>query len=215
MPRGTALRRSVELINRLQVHEQRLAHHASRNGVASNGITNGSASDQHESKGHDEHIGMLVLLGNAATSIALTIQRMLRHPLYSPEEHAVMIEGVVANPVLKRPQQPPLRLTSISACARQLDVRISQLIVAPRLASRLRYLRKQQKLPIDEIAAPYIGLWNAIWLIANDIILGHAVSVLLLQNKAQLANLGRGLVERYLLESVLWLLSWLENWPAV
>uniref|UniRef100_V5F0K1 Uncharacterized protein n=2 Tax=Kalmanozyma brasiliensis (strain GHG001) TaxID=1365824 RepID=V5F0K1_KALBG len=123
-----------------------------------------------------------------------------------------MIEGVDRRP--RKSTAPPVRLVTISASARQLDVRISQLVVAPRLASRLRYLRKKQKLPINEIAAPYIGLWNAVWLIANDIILGHAVSVLLLQNKSLLATIGRALADRYLLDYVLWLLSWLENWPA-
>ena len=210
MPRGTALRRSIELINRMQARQDRLVlpsgssiHH---------GATNGSAADKLQATETSRLGSTIAFIGNAVYRIAIAAQGALRYPIYTPRQRAVLVDGVSQPSKVSKPS--PLRLTSVSACARQLDVRISQLLLAPRLASRLRYLRKQQKLPIDEIAAPYIGLWNAIWLIANDIIIGHAASVLLLQNNVQLANLGRGLVERYLLNWVLWLLGWLENWPA-
>lgn len=209
MPRGTALRRSVGLINRLQAQLQPFT--LSLASPKKNSSSNGSAKKPTEGPSWAR---LTVRLGNCVTLFAFSFQRALRHPLYTPKERVVSIGGVAPRPTATLSRSFPLRLTSISACARQLDARISQLIIAPRLASRLRYIRKQQKLPIDSIAAPYIGLWNAIWLIANDIILGHAVSVVLLQNKAYLAQLCRKLVERYLLDSVLWLLSWLENWPA-
>ncbi|KAJ1030850.1 hypothetical protein NDA18_002079 [Ustilago nuda] len=211
MPRGTALRRSIELINQLQARLGLVTRSWPMSTKSTkDGVVNGSASMQSRVSDWKHPVARL---GSILTSVALAIQRLLRHPLYTPKERVVSIGGLAhrPNPTLK---SSPLTLTSISACARQLDVRISQLVIAPRLASRLRYFRKQQKLPIDYIAAPYIGLWNAIWLIANDIILGHAISVLLLQNKTNLSNFGRGLVERYWLERVLWLLSWLENWPA-
>lgn len=206
MSRGTALRRSIELINRLQAQQELLFRSSD-----SNGAVHKSNSDE---SGFGAWPQLIAKLGDSVTTVALAVQRALRHPLYTPKHNAVLIDGVARHPISRDPTQSPLRLTSISACARQLDVRISQLVIAPRLASRLRYLRKQQKLPIDEIAAPYIGLWNAVWLIANDLILGYAASVLLLEYRAQLAHLGRVLVERYLHDWVLWLLSWLENWPA-
>ncbi|KAJ9476951.1 Phosphatidylinositol N-acetylglucosaminyltransferase subunit GPI1 [Pseudozyma hubeiensis] len=204
--RGTALRGAVELINRLQAQHARLAASTAVKNI--NGATNGVSY----SPKTDSRPGLLTRLCSSVTLLALALQGVLQRPLYTAKEHTVMIDGVVK----RRPGSKPttFSLTSVSASARQLDVRISQLVVAPRLASRLRYLRKQQKLPIDEIAAPYIGLWNAVWLIANDIILGYAASVLLLQHRTELAQLSRSLSERYLLESVLWLLSWLENWPA-
>ncbi|GAC96795.1 hypothetical protein PHSY_004379 [Pseudozyma hubeiensis SY62] len=204
--RGTALRRAVELINRLSAQHARLAASPALKNI--NGASNGVLSRPQS----DSRPGLLARLCDSVTLLALALQGVLQRPLYTAREHTVMIDGVVR----RRPGSKPtsFSLTSVSASARQLDVRISQLVVAPRLASRLRYLRKQQKLPIDEIAAPYIGLWNAVWLIANDIILGYAASVLLLQYRTELAQLSRSLSERYLLESVLWLLSWLENWPA-
>ncbi|SPO19858.1 related to GPI1 - required for N-acetylglucosaminyl phosphatidylinositol synthesis [Ustilago trichophora] len=210
IPRGTALRRSIELINQLQAQRERFTLETAVSTV--NGATNGCVANEPNAEKTARRGSLLASTSNALTRVALTVQRALRHPLYTAREPPVAIDGIARLSTGLRPS--PLRLTSISACAKQLDVRISQLTVAPRLASRLRYLRKQQKLSIDEIAAPYIGLWNAIWLIANDIILGHAASVLLLQTKAHLANLGRVSAERYLLDSVLWLLSWLENWPA-
>ncbi|SPO20778.1 related to GPI1 - required for N-acetylglucosaminyl phosphatidylinositol synthesis [Ustilago trichophora] len=210
MPRGTALRRSIELINRLQAQHGRFTIGSAVS--TANSATNGCVANEVNAGETARRVSLLASTSNALTRVALGVQRALRYPLYTPREPPVGIDGVARLSTGPRPS--PLRLTSISACAKQLDVRISQLIVAPRLASRLRYLRKQQKLPIDEIAAPYIGLWNAIWLIANDIILGHAASVFLLQTRAQLAEFGRILAERYLFDSVLWLLSWLENWPA-
>ncbi|CDR98652.1 related to GPI1-required for N-acetylglucosaminyl phosphatidylinositol synthesis [Sporisorium scitamineum] len=210
VPRGTALRRGIEVINQVQALHEHLA--ILRATSSSNSAGNGEAGTVHHGGKARNASGILSRIDSAATWIALSLQRALQHPLYTPKEHAVAVDGVSRRPLGPKPKS--VRLTNMSASARQLDVRISQFVVAPRLASRLRYLRKQQKLPIDEIAAPYIGLWNAIWLIANDIILGHAASVLLLQNKTQLAELARSLSERYLLDWVLWLLSWLENWPA-
>ncbi|TKY90411.1 hypothetical protein EX895_000409 [Sporisorium graminicola] len=210
LPRGTALRKAIDVINQLQaLHEHLATYPTSSSGQSTeNGRTGIAVCD---AEAH-ERSSFLSRIGNVATKIALAIQGALRHPLFTAKEHAVAVDGVARRPIGQNDMS--LRLTSMSTSARQLDVRVSQLLVAPRLASRLRYLRKQQKLPIDSIAAPYIGLWNAIWLIANDIILGHAASVLLLQNKTLLAELARTLSERYLLESVLWLLSWLGNWPA-
>lgn len=206
-PRGTSLRKAIEYINRLQAVHRRLAPSSK-----SNGIRNGGSVGQHRTGKAASQAGLMSVIGDAVTATALALQRILRHPLYIAKERRTMAVGV---PVRQTGRvAPPWRFTTISACAKQLDVRISQLVIAPRLASRLRHLRKEQKLPINEIAAPYIGLWNAVWLIANDIIIGHAVSVLLLQNRAQLATLGRCLADRYLLDYVLWLLSWLENWPA-
>ncbi|EST09838.2 N-acetylglucosaminyl transferase component [Kalmanozyma brasiliensis GHG001] len=210
LPRGTSLRNAIDLINRLQTIRSRLS--ASIGPSKSNEIGKGAVVDQRRFAIRNDRPGFIPSAGNAVTSTALAVQRLLRRPLFTAKEPAVMIEGVDRRP--RKSTAPPVRLVTISASARQLDVRISQLVVAPRLASRLRYLRKKQKLPINEIAAPYIGLWNAVWLIANDIILGHAVSVLLLQNKSLLATIGRALADRYLLDYVLWLLSWLENWPA-
>lgn len=204
MQRGTALRRSIELINQLQTKHERLARPSSATKLGNGGNPELDTGEQ----------SLAGRIGHVVTSCALALQKALRHPLYTPNHSAVWSQGVAQYPHKQMPRASPLRLTSISACARQLDVRVSQLIVAPRLASRLRYLRKQQKLPIDEIAAPYIGLWNAIWLIANDLILGYAASVMLLQYQSGLASLGRILVARYLHDWVLWLLSWLENWPG-
>ncbi len=184
MPRGTCLRRSIELINRLQHQYAHLARSEIKKASS-----NGSALPAQRSIVVDQ----LHLLGRALTLVALGVQKALRYPLL---------------------RSAGLSLVSMSACARQLDTRISQMVVAPRLASRLRQLRKQQKLGTHELAAPYIGLWNAIWLIANDVILGHAASVLLVQNAAMLAGVGRGLVEGYLVNGVFWLLSWLESWPV-
>ncbi|SJX60247.1 related to GPI1-required for N-acetylglucosaminyl phosphatidylinositol synthesis [Sporisorium reilianum f. sp. reilianum] len=210
VPRGTALRRAIEWINQLQALHEHLA--SLRAPSSSKSAGNGEAGTALDDVESNKRSSSLSRIDSAATWIALAVQGALRYSFYTPKERAVVVDGVARRPLDTKAKS--LRLTSVSASARQLDVRISQLVVAPRLASRLRYLRKQQKLPIDEIAAPYIGLWNAIWLIANDIILGHAASVLLLQNKTLLAELVRTRSERYLLESMLWLLAWLENWPA-
>ncbi|GAC73450.1 N-acetylglucosaminyltransferase complex, subunit PIG-Q/GPI1 [Moesziomyces antarcticus T-34] len=190
MPRGTCLRRSIELINRLQHQYAHLASSEIKKASANGGPCR---ADQESPAQRPIVVDQLHLLGRVLTLVALGVQKALRYPLL---------------------RSAGLSLVSMSACARQLDTRISQLVVAPRLASRLRQLRKQQKLGTHELAAPYIGLWNAIWLIANDVILGHAASVLLVQNAAMLAGVGRGSVERYLVDGVFWLLSWLESWPV-
>ncbi|KAN0066021.1 pig-Q [Thecaphora frezii] len=105
-------------------------------------------------------------------------------------------------------------LVTVSAAARQLDMRLSQLLLAPRLGRRLRVLRQRDLLSTEELAAPYIGLWNGVWLIANDIILGYAARQVLLHHHAAVAAwLGAGF-QRVFLDDVLRLLAWLCAWPA-
>lgn len=208
MPCGTALRRAIKYVNRLQAQHECLAASSS----SQNGAGNGAILPSRYGIKASVSTGPLARVGKAATLMVLVVQAILQHPLFTVKKRAIVIDGVARR--LPGSQARNWSLTSVSASARQLNVRISQLVVAPRLASRLRYLRKQQTLPIDEIAAPYIGLWNAVWLIANDVILGYAASVLLLQYRSQLAQLCRDLSERFLVDSILWLLSWLENWPA-
>ena len=105
-------------------------------------------------------------------------------------------------------------LRSLSASLKQLDVRLTQLLLVPPLAARLRFLRKSGKLSTAQVSAPYIGLWNGVWLIANDLILGHAVSVFILQNHVLIANKLHTVLSTVFFDQLLGLLDWLGNWPA-
>ncbi|PWZ02810.1 Gpi1-domain-containing protein [Testicularia cyperi] len=189
---GTALRRAIGEINMIQA---RLGTRAK-----TSGRPNGSLSPSSDTVGNENDVSashISVMLEGLLTSIKALLNYSLR--------------TVPAKSGEKRQSNS---LVTHLASAKQLNLRISQLLIVPRLASRLRRLRKQQKLETAEIAAPYIGLWNAVWLIANDVILGHALSLILLQYRSQIAELVRPAFQTYFLDGVLWLLDWLANWPA-
>ncbi|EPQ32366.1 uncharacterized protein PFL1_00562 [Pseudozyma flocculosa PF-1] len=157
---------------------------------------------------HDEGVGAVSM--DVTASMRL-LDAMVRPALAVAEAIHRLLNAKLAVP-FRKGNRPTL--TTISASARQLDARLSQLLVAPRLATRLRSLRKRQVLPTSDLSAPYIGLWNSVWLVANDVILGYAVSVLLVNHRFAIAEALRYGLRRAFVDDVLRLLDWLGDWPA-
>ena len=62
--------------------------------------------------------------------------------------------------------------------------------------------------------AQYVGFWNTVWLIANDIILGVALCQFIQLNSTQLAVNGAEYFEIFDMHGIATAISWLKNWPA-
>ncbi|GAA5830186.1 hypothetical protein JCM3766R1_002816 [Sporobolomyces carnicolor] len=106
-----------------------------------------------------------------------------------------------------------------SVAARQVVTRLELLASAPRHYWRYRTLctvpsacdATSRKL---EAHANYIRFWNTIWLFANDLIVGHALSTFVRDNAEYLSNLVETSVRAYISAYLTKLLSWLNDWPA-
>jgi hypothetical protein len=119
-----------------------------------------------------------------------------------------------ARGLLHRPLIRGTSLVQVSHAAAQLSLRLEQISSFPTLAAGLRRLRKDDHVPISFLAARYITVWNGLWLIANDLILGWAVGLTLRDHHS---TLGRGLAEGlkyYSLEPTIAGLRWLDDWPG-
>jgi phosphatidylinositol glycan class Q protein len=62
--------------------------------------------------------------------------------------------------------------------------------------------------------AQYIGFWNTVWLIANDVIIGVAVGGLMIEYKNEMATFFTSSFQYFDLEIIDKCLIWLLNWPA-
>lgn len=107
-----------------------------------------------------------------------------------------------------------VQLTSISATAKQLDLRVGQMLLWPSLSRRLRRERLTSKVPISRLAPRYTALYNGVWLVANDLILGQAVGSWLCDNHKSLARICWRPLRAILVDSVLDTIAWLDSWPA-
>ncbi|GAA6003175.1 hypothetical protein JCM10207_001785 [Rhodosporidiobolus poonsookiae] len=110
-------------------------------------------------------------------------------------------------------------LTTFSAFARQLHTRLSQaLSLAPTYRSFRRDLAAPSPAhhgaePYVAAHASYIRFFNLLWLLANDLIIGHALSSLLCDNIPSLARLLTDAIEARALPALHALLAWLTSWP--
>lgn len=98
--------------------------------------------------------------------------------------------------------------------ALQLDLRLGQLLVWPKLAYSLRKQRRKDQEPVSNLAPRYIALYNGIWLVMNDLILGQAVGISICDNSDAIARSISRCTRRFLLDDVIATLDWLDNWPA-
>ncbi|CAD6889560.1 unnamed protein product [Tilletia caries] len=107
-----------------------------------------------------------------------------------------------------------LGLIDIFATAHQLHIRSGQLLVWPLLSRKLRTLRIARTLPTRLISPSYMSVWNGIWLVANDLILGRAMGQFLRANKDVIAHWISGWLLGRTVADVQALLDWLGNWPG-
>ncbi|PWN42233.1 Gpi1-domain-containing protein [Ceraceosorus guamensis] len=105
-------------------------------------------------------------------------------------------------------------LVGVSMAACQLDLRLGQLSTWPSLGNRLRRWRRSGLVPTSDLSARYISLWNGVWLVANDLIIGHAVGAFVCDHHQAIAAAVSQAIQKVALSSIQELLVWLGNWPA-
>ncbi|KAL9935879.1 hypothetical protein V8E36_005456 [Tilletia maclaganii] len=105
-------------------------------------------------------------------------------------------------------------LSDLFSTTQQLSTRLDQLLTWPIVSHKLRTLRLTRAYPTYALSSPYMSVWNGIWLIINDLILGHAAGTFLRANSHALAELLSTSLDRWTVQHVLVLLGWLSDWPA-
>jgi phosphatidylinositol glycan class Q protein len=101
-----------------------------------------------------------------------------------------------------------------SSSARQLELRLGQSVIWPSLGLRLRRQRRKEHEPVSNLAPRYVALYNGVWLVLNDIILGQTLGFWLCENHELIANLISYNLRPVLVEGMIDTLVWLDNWPA-
>ncbi|KDQ60544.1 hypothetical protein JAAARDRAFT_125431, partial [Jaapia argillacea MUCL 33604] len=97
-----------------------------------------------------------------------------------------------------------------SLAAHQCDVRVKQLLSIP---SQFASVHSPKSADIPRFSSQYIHLYNLVWLILNDLIVGAAVGSFLYENNQLLAPiLAHGFT--LLTHSLTAALHWLDDWPA-
>lgn len=104
-------------------------------------------------------------------------------------------------------------LVTISASARQLSLRLGQVSVWPTLARRLRMARVREHQPVSLLGPQYTALYNGVWLVANDLIVGQAVGLILCDKSDQIAAFLKTTLGPMLTVSIIETLNWLDSWP--
>ena len=102
-------------------------------------------------------------------------------------------------------------LAKISKVGYQLQLRIQQLLFWPP-----QYFKRQEtEIKLSPIAqAQYIGFFNTVWLIANDIIIGFALKNIVIENSNQILSLLQRFFDTYAVNFVTKTQLWLLSWPG-
>lgn len=98
--------------------------------------------------------------------------------------------------------------------ARQLELRLGQSIIWPSLAILLRRQRRKEHEPVSNLSPRYVALYNGVWLVLNDLILGQTVGIWLCDNHEVIARFISKWMRPILIEGLVDTLTWLDNWPA-
>lgn len=104
-------------------------------------------------------------------------------------------------------------LISFSSSARQLNLRLGQISVWPSLARKLRLARVREHQPVSILGPQYTALYNGVWLVANDLIVGQAIGLILCDKSEQIAKLLKINLGPVLTVSIIGTLRWLDSWP--
>ncbi|UZJ51825.1 hypothetical protein CBS101457_001145 [Exobasidium rhododendri] len=104
-------------------------------------------------------------------------------------------------------------LTDISAAACQLELRLGQGVTWPSIALQLRRQRRKEYEPASKLAPRYIALYNGVWLVLNDLILGQTIGKWLCDNHEAVGKTISSLLRPVLVKDLIDTLSWLDHWP--
>lgn len=97
------------------------------------------------------------------------------------------------------------------AFAEQIDLRCEQIVF---ILQQIQYIGSIEEKNDNVASARYISTQNCIWLVLNDIIIGTAVGLFIMENRFFLSDILRSLSTRCLFDVLQKALIWLDNWPA-
>jgi phosphatidylinositol glycan class Q protein len=104
-----------------------------------------------------------------------------------------------------------LNLERYSHTAQQLNLRIQQFQFWP--AQYYEWQKSKLKLSPNS-QAQYIGFFNTVWLIVNDIILGFAIKKSLIENNQEISKIISDLLIKTTIIRLNLVIDWLMRWPA-
>jgi len=106
-----------------------------------------------------------------------------------------------------------LALKDISATAQQVDIRIQQFCYWPIQYMTLRS-RKQTWKSVTTSHPEYIRFYNSLWLVANDIIIGIAIGIFIMENASFVAAQVDRVLVNWAINGLQRTIVWLMGWPA-
>lgn len=95
-----------------------------------------------------------------------------------------------------------------------MDLRLGQAIIWPSLGYQIRSQRRKDRQPVSSLAPRYIALYNGVWLVMNDIILGQAAGVWICDNSVAISQFASRHLSPVLAKGLIDTLTWLDNWPV-
>ena len=104
-------------------------------------------------------------------------------------------------------------LKDLSATAQQLDIRLQQFCYWPFQYLTLRQKRKVWS-SVTTSHPDYIRFYNSLWLVANDVIIGIALGLYVIDNADWVAHQVDLVLNTYSVEGLRRIISWLMDWPA-
>ncbi|KAI8902957.1 N-acetylglucosaminyl transferase component-domain-containing protein [Globomyces pollinis-pini] len=102
-------------------------------------------------------------------------------------------------------------LYQLSTTGQQLEQRIQQIFFWPK--QYLLWFSSDEKMSPTE-QARYIGFFNTLWLIANDIIIGIALKTVILERNSEISNWLKMILKEYTLDWIVSQIVWLGDKPA-
>ncbi|KAI9886646.1 MAG: hypothetical protein M1823_001560 [Watsoniomyces obsoletus] len=129
----------------------------------------------------------------------------------------LLTHRVIAEVILRilewrlRPDHAALK--DISATAQQVDIRLQQFCYWPFQYLTLRRRRSSWD-SVTTSHPDYIRFYNSLWLVANDVIIGIAVGLYVIENAEWVAEQINLVLSTYTVEGLRRIISWLMDWPA-
>ena len=130
---------------------------------------------------------------------------------------ALLSHRVLAELILRvlewrlRPDHAALR--DISATAQQIDIRLQQFCYWPFQYFTLRK-RKDVWESVTHNHPDYIRFYNSLWLVANDVIMGIALGLYIIDHADWVADQINLALNTYTVDGLRRMISWLMDWPA-
>ncbi len=102
-------------------------------------------------------------------------------------------------------------LIHLSSAAQQLDIRLQQACFWPWQHAAWRHARDKTR-PLPQ--AQYVGAYNVLWLVANDVIMGAAVGLWVVERAPALAAAFLELLDAHAFGTLRELVHWLMGAPG-